>query len=207
MKWCDLKGCIDFCFSLIILFGFLPFLVIVAGLIKLEDAGSVFFVQERVGKNGKVFKMIKFRTMFEGGRIGAGPGSKPLSEKDSRITFVGCILRKTGIDEIPQFFNILKGEMALIGPRPLLLDQIKQFSTFQLKRLKVKPGVTGLVAVCGGYMLSWPQRIRLDVWYTRHVSFLLDASIFFKTIWLLLVGRRMYNAKGVSDDFLSQSTP
>ncbi|MSR78474.1 MAG: sugar transferase, partial [Candidatus Omnitrophica bacterium] len=161
----------------------LPLMVLVAAAVKLDSPGPAFFVQRRVGKNGSIFNIIKFRSM----RIHSG--TEPIQESDARISRLGCFLRKTSLDEIPQFLNILKGEMRMIGPRAALPEQVRDYSAFQRKRLSVKPGLTGMAAVCGGHQLTWPQRIRWDVWYVRHQSFWLDLWIAWKTVLLLITGR------------------
>ncbi len=201
MSWQAVKTIFDFTLSLLALVVLSPLLLIVSAAIKFDSEGPVLFVQDRVGLNGKIFKIYKFRSMLNNAQDGFGPSGRVLTQADNRITKLGKFLRGSSIDEIPQLWNVVRGEMALIGPRPVLPVQAEQFSDFQRERLRVKPGLTGLVAVRGGYELSWPQRIRLDVWYVRHQSFALDCYIFFKTIELLIAGRSIYNSQGVSEDF------
>ena len=149
-----------------------PLFILLAVAVRLDSRGPIFFIQQRVGKNGIIFSMIKFRTFDEG-----------------RITRLGKFLRPLGLDEIPQIFNVLKGEMSFVGPRPSLPEQIQRYTAFQRNRLAVKPGLTGLVAVSGGYSLSWRRRIRLDIWYARHRTLLMDFFILLRTFPLLLFRR------------------
>jgi len=201
MKWPAVKTVFDFIFSVLVLIVLSPLLLVVALIIKLDSKGPVLFIQERAGLGQKTFRIFKFRTMLANAQDGFGPAGRVLTQGDDRITRVGQFLRASSIDEIPQLWNVVKGEMALIGPRPVLPVHVEQFSSFQKERFRVKPGLTGLVAVRGGYALSWPQRIRLDVWYVRHQSFALDCYIFFRTIKLLIFGRPIYNQQGISEDF------
>jgi lipopolysaccharide/colanic/teichoic acid biosynthesis glycosyltransferase/glycosyltransferase involved in cell wall biosynthesis len=178
---------------------FIPFLII-AVLIKLESAGSVFFFQERVGKDGKIFNIWKFRTMIENA-MEQGLGVN-VAVNDSRITRIGNTLRTWGIDELPQLINVLKGEMSIVGPRPTLSYQVKQYDNFQLQRLRLKPGITCLSIVKGRNSLSWNQRIKYDVFYIRHWSLWFDIEIIFKTFWVILVSKKgIYGKSGVNDDF------
>ncbi|MSR78446.1 MAG: sugar transferase [Candidatus Omnitrophica bacterium] len=172
-----------------------PLMAVIAIAIKLDSPGPVFFIQPRAGKNGRIFNMIKFRSM----RVHSG--KELIQESDKRISRWGHFLRKSSLDEIPQFFNILKGEMRVIGPRAALPEQAQHYSAFQRKRLTVKPGLTGMVAVCGGHLLTWPQRIRWDVWYVRHQSFWLDLWIAWKTVLLLITGRPLVGKNGISEEF------
>ena len=128
-----------------------------------------------------------------------------VSRNDSRITRVGKVLRNLGLDELPQLINVLRGEMSLVGPRPTLRYQVEQYDEFQLQRLLVRPGITSLAVVSGRNLLSWRERIELDVWYVTHWSLWLDAKIILKTLWAVLVTRRgVYGAEGVNDDFLPE---
>ena len=168
-----------------------PLLLIIAVWIKLDSKGPVLFKQERVGKNNKLFNILKFRTMV----IDAEKSGFYTSENDSRITKPGKFLRKTSLDEIPQLFNILKGEMSIIGPRPTLKYQVDEYTDFQKRRLEVLPGVTGWAQVNGRNSLSWPERIELDVWYVENFSLLLDAKILYKTVFVWLKGEGVYAEK------------
>ncbi len=168
----------------------LPLFLVVAVLIKVDSKGPVFFLQERVGKDGKVFKTIKFRTMT----IEAPHKTKGIyiDKNNPYVTRVGKFLRRSGIDELPQVINVLKGDMSFVGPRPTLEYQVKKYDDFQRKRLLMKPGITGWALVNGRNKLTWPERIKLDVWYVEHWSFWLDLKILFKTVWVVARGEGLY---------------
>ena len=183
-----LKRCLDIILSLCGIIVLSPIMLIVMILIKIETSGEAIFKQERLGVNGKVFKMYKFRSM----RVGAEfTGSGQYSFKDDpRVTKVGRIIRKTSIDELPQLFNILKGEMSFIGPRPALTYHPWSFSEYtdeQKKMFSVRPGITGWAQVHGRKDVEWHKRIELNVWYTEHVSFLLDLKILFLTVYKVIM--------------------
>ena len=157
-----------------------PVIGIAAALIKREDGGPVFFRQERVGLDGESFEVLKLRTMVVNAEAqGAGFA---VDAGDSRILKIGDLLRKTSIDELPQFWNILTGEMSLVGPRPTLRYQVDQYTPHQARRLDVKPGVTGWAQIHGRASLPWSERIELDVWYVDHQSLRLDLSIMLRTV-------------------------
>lgn len=161
-----------------------PVFLITALLIKLESKGPIIFKQERLGKNGNIFKIYKFRSMCVGAeKTGSGVYS---AKNDSRVTKVGKIIRATSIDELPQFFNILKGDMSIIGPRPALTYhpwKYEEYNDEQKHMFDIRPGVTGWAQINGRKEVEWPRRIELNVWYVRNVSFLLDIKIFFMTIF------------------------
>ena len=181
----------------------LPF-IIISALIKLDSTGPVFFRQERIGKGNKPFRIWKFRTMVDGA-VYIGLGLNIVSD-DSRITRIGKLLRNWGLDELPQIINVLTGEMSLVGPRPTLRYQVEQYNDFQRQRLLFKPGITSLAVVNGRNMLSWKERIRLDVWYVKHWSLWLDMKIIFQTFWAVLVTRKgVYEVKGTVDEFASSA--
>lgn len=168
-----------------------PLLFIIAVAIKCDSRGPIFFCQTRVGKNGKEFTILKFRTMT----VGAEKDGFYTAENDVRITRVGRFLRATSLDELPQLFNILGGSMSVIGPRPTLPYQVEQYDAFQRRRLEVKPGVTGWAQVNGRNTLSWPERIRYDVWYVDNYSFWLDMRILARTFFVWLRGEGVYADK------------
>lgn len=177
-----------------------PLFLLVALLIKLDSPGPVFFRYERVGKDGMPFMPFKFRTM------GMGSIEKGLkytvSKTDERITKVGKILRTWGIDELPQLFNVVKGEMSLVGPRPTFLYQVEKYSEFQKKRLSVKPGVVGLALIKGRNELSWEERIRYDVEYVENWSLWLDIRIMLLSFYTILIKRGgVYGKGGINDPF------
>ena len=182
--------------SLIILF---PIFVIIGILIKLDSKGPVFFIQERAGKDGKIFKAYKLRTMVDNAEnVGLG---YEIAKDDNRITRVGKCLR-WGIDELPQLINVFKGEMSLVGPRPALPHQVEKYSKEERRRLEVKPGITGWALVNGRNILSWPERIKLDIWYIDHWSLWLDLKILIKTIWVVIFTREgIYGEDGVTRDY------
>jgi lipopolysaccharide/colanic/teichoic acid biosynthesis glycosyltransferase len=169
----------------------LPLFVLVSILIKLDSPGPVFFRQERIGRNGRPFRIWKLRTMVVGA-VSQGAGLF-VTRNDPRITRVGALIRRLSIDELPQLLNVLCGEMSLVGPRPTLRYQVEQYDSFQWQRLSMPPGITGWAQVNGRNELSWPERIRLDVWYVRHWSFWLDLRILVRTASVLAGGAGTYN--------------
>ena len=188
------KRVLDFLLSLIAIIVLSPIFLIIAIAIKLDSKGPVFFLQERLGKNGKVFKIIKFRTMVVNAEH-IGDGLKVKSENDNRITRVGKILRKTSLDELPQFVNVLKGEMSIIGPRPPVTyhpHKYEDYSDEQKKRFNVRPGITGLPQVRVRNSASWDDRIKIDVEYTEKISFIMDIKIFFETFLNIIKKKNIY---------------
>jgi len=197
-----LKRQIDIWLSLIgLIILTIPF-AIIAIAVKLDSRGSVFFRQERVSKDGKLFKAWKFRTMIEGA-VSNGLGYN-VAKDDPRITKAGRILRNWGLDELPQLVNVLKGEMSIVGPRPTLKYQVDGYNDFQRKRLLVKPGITGWALIHGRNLLSWEERIKYDVWYVENQSLWLDFKITLKTVWMVLIKREgVYSKTGINDEFTS----
>ncbi|OQP47568.1 UDP-galactose phosphate transferase [Niastella yeongjuensis] len=171
------KRCLDFVVSLIAFSLLLPLFILVTALLYIANQGSPFFVQPRPGKNGSIFKLIKFKTMNDR-KDAAG---NLLSDAE-RLTAIGKFIRKTSLDEIPQLINVIKGEMSLIGPRPLLVEYLPLYSTTQKRRHDVRPGITGWAQVNGRNAIGWQQKFELDVWYVDHVSFRLDCKIVLFTI-------------------------
>ena len=189
-KYLILKRIFDVIGSGIGLIILLPTFVVIGIFIKLDSKGPVFFIQERVGKDGKIFRAYKLRTMV---LLAEGlTRNNPVDEKSFYITRIGRILRRIGIDELPQLINVLKGDMSLVGPRPTILCQVKEYDNFQKKRLLVKPGITGWALINGRNNLNWPERIKLDIWYVEHWSFWLDIKILFKTIFVIINGEGLY---------------
>jgi lipopolysaccharide/colanic/teichoic acid biosynthesis glycosyltransferase len=163
-----------------------PVVAIAALAIKLEDRGPVFYRQERVGKDAEPFELLKLRTMVVGAeKQGAGFA---VNEGDPRITRVGRVLRRLSLDELPQLWNVVRGEMSLVGPRPTLAYQVEQYTPRQRRRLEVKPGITGWAQVHGRARLPWDERIELDVWYVDNRSALLDLKILALTPLALFTG-------------------
>jgi lipopolysaccharide/colanic/teichoic acid biosynthesis glycosyltransferase len=163
-----------------------PFLGAAALAIKLDDRGPVLYRQKRVGRDGREFELLKLRTMVVGAE-GQGAGWA-VDRGDPRITRVGRALRRLSLDELPQLWNVVRGEMSLIGPRPTLQYQVDQYSPHQRRRLDVRPGITGWAQVQGRASLPWEERIELDVWYVEHRSPWLDAKILARTPLALLGG-------------------
>jgi len=154
-----------------------PIFLLVMLLLAMSNAGKPFFFQLRPGKNERVFKLIKFKTMNDK----RGKDGELLSDL-ARLTTTGKFVRKTSLDEIPQLINILKGDMSLIGPRPLLVKYLPLYTDYQKRRHEVKPGITGWAQVNGRNAISWEEKFKLDIWYVEHQSFGVDIKIFFKTI-------------------------
>ena len=157
-----------------------PVLVAAAVVIKIDSPGPVLFTQERVGRDGRIFELVKLRTFYVNSR--PDPVWAPLESHDSRITRVGNWLRRTSVDEIPNLWNVLRGHMALVGPRPTIPAQVAEYTLFQLRRLEVRPGITGLAQVTGRAALDWPERIRIDVEYVERRSWAMDLWILGRTI-------------------------
>jgi lipopolysaccharide/colanic/teichoic acid biosynthesis glycosyltransferase len=163
-----------------------PFLAASALAIKLEDRGPVLYRQRRVGRGGEEFELLKLRTMVVGAETqGAGWA---VNRGDPRITGVGRLLRRLSLDEAPQLWNVVRGEMSLIGPRPTLAYQVERYTDRQRRRLEVKPGITGWAQIHGRARLAWDERIELDVWYVEHRSPLLDLKILLRTPLALFGG-------------------
>lgn len=182
-----IKRVIDIFIAILVLVVAAIPMMITAVAIKLDSKGPVLFRQERIGKDGKVFKMLKFRSMCQNAEhIGSGVYS---GKGDNRVTRVGRIIRATSIDELPQLINVLKGDMSLIGPRaPLTYHPwpIEEYTEEQLHMFDVRPGFSGWAQIHGRKKVEWNHRIELNVWYVRHVRFLLDVKIFFLTIFKVI---------------------
>ena len=185
------KRSLDLIVTLLVLLVLSPVFLLIATIIKLTSEGPVFFTQERIGKNGKPFTFIKFRTMV----IDAENKGVLCLKDDPRVTSFGKWLRSFSLDELPQLFNVAKGEMSLIGPRPGLEYQIKKYTPLQKQRLEVLPGLTGWAQVNGRNSISWDERIRCDVQYVDELSFLKDARIVLKTFKTVLFRENLIAAK------------
>lgn len=164
-----------------------PVFIVVSVLLSLVNQGTPFFFQERPGYSGKIFRVIKFKTMND-----RKDGSGNLLSDEKRLTVVGKFVRKTSLDEIPQLLNVIKGDMSLVGPRPLLVEYLPLYSQEQARRHEVRPGITGWAQVNGRNALSWEKKFELDVWYVDHLSFALDIKIIFKTI------QKVFKSEGIS---------
>ncbi|MBO8228655.1 sugar transferase [Prochlorococcus marinus XMU1414] len=193
-----IKKIFDILFSMSILVAFLPLFVLIAFLIKLSSRGPIFFLQERIGKNNIPFKCIKFRTMY--------PEAKDILQNllikdekikrefeqthkiknDPRITTIGRFLRKTSLDELPQFINVLRNEMSVVGPRPIVKDEKKKYGKNFKKVLSIKPGITGLWQVSGRNNLTYKKRVMLDLNYANNYNFIMDIRILIRTFGVIL---------------------
>ncbi len=180
--YCKLiKRFMDFLIAALSIIIFSPLLIILAILVRVKLGGPVIFKQERPGLNGKVFKLYKFRTMTD-----AKDENGNLLDDEYRLTSFGKKLRSTSLDELPELYNILKGDMSIVGPRPLLVKYLPLYSDEQRRRHDVRPGLTGLAQVSGRNAITWTEKFNKDIEYVDKVSFGLDVSIFFKTIYCVL---------------------
>jgi lipopolysaccharide/colanic/teichoic acid biosynthesis glycosyltransferase len=184
-----LKRVLDIILSLLGLFIFGPFFFAIVLLLMIYNNGKPFFIQRRPGKNEKIFKIIKFKTMNDK----KGEDGELLSDSD-RLTGLGEFIRKTSFDEIPQLINVLKGDMSLIGPRPLLPEYLPLYNSEQKKRHNVKPGITGWAQINGRNDISWEDKLKYDIWYVNNISLLVDVKIFFKTFL------KVFKSEGVSKE-------
>jgi undecaprenyl phosphate N,N'-diacetylbacillosamine 1-phosphate transferase len=197
----QLKGFFDGGCSLILLMVLSPLFFLIAVLIKLDSPGPVFYRQKRVGKEGRIFYLWKFRSMVVNAEfMGAGYG---FVKDDPRITRFGLFLRRYSLDELPQLFNVILGEMSLVGPRPALPHHLARYGDFEKKRLLVKPGVTGWAQINGRNEIPWSQRFALDAWYVDNWSLPMDLKILARTLSTVLrrQGVRMDQAPGEVLDF------
>lgn len=185
-----IKRVIDLLFSIILLFAASPIMLCAAIAIRLESQGPVFFKQERPGKDGVIFTIYKFRTM----RLEKEIDGKPLSDME-RMTHVGTVLRKLSVDELPQLFNILKGNMSFIGPRPLLVQYLEHYTPEQMRRHDVTPGISGLAQINGRNGVDWKTRFEYDVWYVENISFGIDFRIFMGTLVIVFARRGVNQSK------------
>ena len=195
------KRTMDITIALLILLLLLPVIPVIVLLIKLDSPGPILFRQRRVGRDGKEFDFFKFRSMHLGAENVIGV-LRPLSSvdgpvfklrEDPRVTGVGRFLRRSSLDELPQLLNVLKGEMSLVGPRPLLMQYLDRYTPEQMRRHDVRPGMTGWAQVNGRNALTWEQKFALDTWYVDHVSFELDLRIMFLTV------RAIVRREGISE--------
>ncbi|WP_333601510.1 sugar transferase [Flavobacterium sp.] len=177
----QIKILIDFIVSLLGLIILFPVFLVVTVLLYFANNGKPFFIQSRPGKNGVVFNIIKFKTMND-----KKDANGVLLSDAERMTKIGSFVRKTSLDEIPQLINVIKGDMSLIGPRPLLTHYLHLYSAFQNRRHEVRPGITGWAQVNGRNDISWDQKFEYDVWYVDNISFVLDLKIVMKTILKVL---------------------
>ena len=187
-----IKRTFDFILSILGIIILLPLFIIISLIIKLESKGPIFYAQRRIGKNGKVFNMYKFRSM----KVGAEKFGVYEKENDPRVTNVGKFIRKVSIDELPQLFNIVKGEMSFIGPRPVLTYHpwhFEDYTPFQKRRFSLRPGVTGWAQINGRKNVEWNRRIELDIYYVEKLSLKLDIIIFFRTFIKVILLKDNFN--------------
>jgi lipopolysaccharide/colanic/teichoic acid biosynthesis glycosyltransferase len=170
-----------------------PLVALLALAVRLESDGHPLYTQTRVGKDGELFEIYKLRTMVHGAEFtGAGLA---IQEGDDRITRIGRFLRRYSLDELPNLWNVLRGEMSIIGPRPTLQVQVDQYTERERGRLAVKPGITGWAQVNGRASLPWPERIELDLWYVEHRTLALDLEILARTVRLVVTGHGLYKGE------------
>lgn len=186
-----IKRLIDIIISFLSLIILSPVMIIVAFLVKVNLGSPIIFTQERVGLHGKVFKLYKFRSMTN-----EVDEKGELLPNDKRLTKFGKILRSTSLDELPELYNILKGDMSFVGPRPLLTEYLPRYNEEQKKRHNVRPGLTSLTAVNGRAKLSWEERFKLDVWYVHNVNFYLDCKIILKTFVTVIKRENISSDRG-----------
>ena len=184
------KRFLDFWIALVALICLSPLLIIVTIWLHFANKGAgAFFLQDRPGLHGKIFKLIKFKTMTDE----RDANGNLLPDEDS-LTKVGSFVRSTSLDELPQLINVLKGDMALIGPRPLLVEYLSLYSKEQMRRHDVRPGITGWAQCHGRNAISWTEKFKLDVWYVDHLSFLTDLKVIYYTI------KTVFNRSGISHE-------
>lgn len=191
------KRLIDFIIVFCVLLAIWPILLIITVWLHFANKGAgAFFLQERPGKGGKIFRVIKFKTMTD-----ERDAEGKLLPDEERLTKVGRFVRSTSIDELPQLFNVLKGDMALIGPRPLLPQYLPLYNKVQARRHEVRPGITGWAQCHGRNAISWTKKFELDVWYVDHCSFLLDLKIIFLTV------KKVLAREGISSETSATMEP
>lgn len=183
------KRVLDITMAVFLFLVFSPLIIIIFMMLLIVNHGSPFFMQVRPGQYGKPFRIIKFKTMND-----KRDNEGKLLPDSKRLTRVGLLLRKTSLDEIPQLLNVLKGDLSMVGPRPLLMQYLPHYTEEQAQRHKVKPGITGWAQVNGRQAINFVQRFELDVWYVRNISFMLDVKILIRTLLNVL------KSKGVVED-------
>ncbi|MCF8714884.1 sugar transferase [Joostella atrarenae] len=183
------KRLIDFLTSLLSIIIFIPVIILVFILLLLVNKGNPFFIQKRPGKREKLFKLIKFKTMTD-----EKDENGNLLSDEQRLTKIGEFIRETSLDELPQLINVLKGDMSLIGPRPLLPQYLHLYNEEQKRRHEVRPGITGWAQINGRNSISWNEKFKLDVYYVDNISFLLDMKIIFLTI------QKVFKREGISKE-------
>lgn len=190
------KRVIDFTVALIALLVISPIFLLLIVFLAIANDGKPFFVQRRPGRNGKIFSIIKFKTMNDR----KDTAGNLLSDAE-RLTKVGAFVRKTSLDEIPQLLNVVKGDMSLIGPRPLLVQYLPLYNDFQKNRHNVRPGITGWAQINGRNAISWEKKFEYDVWYVNNISLLLDIKI------VLLTIKKVFISEGINADNVATTEP
>ncbi len=195
------KRVFDIVVSIVVLVLLSPILLVLS-LLQLAIQGlPLFFCQDRPGLGGRIFKLCKFRTMQDK----PGPSGEMLPDEE-RITAFGRFLRRTSLDELPELFNVIKGEMSLVGPRPLLVQYLKRYSPQQARRHEMLPGITGWAQINGRNAITWDEKFRLDLWYVEHWSFWLDIRILFITLWKVISGEGISQpGRATMDEFMGNS--
>jgi len=188
-----IKHFVDFIFSICVLIALSPILLVLSVCLFVENKGNPFYYQQRPGKNEKIFKVIKFKTMTNDKDVHGN-----FLPDAIRLTKIGKFIRSTSLDELPQLINVLKGDMALIGPRPLLVQYLPLYNKLQARRHEIRPGITGWAQVNGRNALSWQQKFEFDVWYIDHLTFLLDIKIIWMTIKKVLIREGITSEKNVT---------
>jgi lipopolysaccharide/colanic/teichoic acid biosynthesis glycosyltransferase len=173
-----LKPLIDFCVAFIVLLVLSPLFLVLVVLLAIANNGKPFFFQARPGKRERIFQVVKFKTMNDK----KDPQGNLLSDAE-RLTPVGSFIRRTSLDEIPQLINVGKGDMSIVGPRPLLVEYLPRYNEVQKHRHDVRPGITGWAQINGRNAISWKQKFEYDVWYVQHIGFLLDLKILYRTVF------------------------
>lgn len=187
--YCYFKRFFDLIIAIATLFFLLPVFFLITVFLFFANNGKPFFVQQRPGKNEKIFKLLKFKTMND-----KKDQNGKLLPDEKRLTKIGKFIRKTSLDEIPQLINVIKGDMSLIGPRPLLPEYLDLYNDFQKRRHEVKPGITGWAQVNGRNAISWKKKFEYDIWYVDNLSFLLDLKI------ILLTLKKVVKSEGISSE-------
>jgi lipopolysaccharide/colanic/teichoic acid biosynthesis glycosyltransferase len=184
------KRALDILIALPLVLVSAPVVALLALAVRLESRGEPIYRQTRVGQDGRLFEIYKLRTMVDGAEFtGAGLA---IAAGDARITRLGALLRRTSLDELPNLWNVLRGDMSIVGPRPTLKGQVDQYTERERGRLAVKPGITGWAQINGRASLPWPERIELDLWYVEHQSLALDLRILSRTLGQVLRGHGIY---------------
>lgn len=192
------KRGLDVIFSGIALLCFCPIILVLIAILMIANRYSAFFVQERPGKDGKIFKLVKFKTMTD-----KTDSDGNLLPDDKRLTKIGTFIRSTSIDELPQLWNVLKGDMSLIGPRPLLKQYLPLYSSEQARRHEVKPGITGWAQINGRNAITWKQKFEYDVWYVDNISFALDLKILWLTFKKVVARENINSATSATMEYFN----